>query len=318
MIKVNILMKKSIKAVTPYAFGGKPGFKHQPYEAWVNIGGRTAKPHYPPKVLHSLAYNVDFPSLCKCRKEARLRFVEPVALSFDVFPDYMFYEIIPLIWDCWPHYFGKVAKWLKRHDVRTAIFTSSQTADLMRKEFPNMNILSIPEGINVATYHAGKNLAERKIDLLEYGSIKRNFFKHYVSGVNHINRDNANGCMRTFSQLLDTMADAKITISLPRCDTAPEETGGIETLTQRFWEGMLSRSVLLGRAPKELIDLVGYNPVVTLDKEHSDEQVRDIVEHISEYQDLVNKNRETALRMAPWEIRMKRVMEWLEGLGYEK
>ena len=81
---------------------------------------------------------------------------------------------------------------------------------------------------------------------------------------------------------------------------------------------MLSRSVLLGRAPKELIDLVGYNPVVTLDKEHSDEQVRDIVEHISEYQDLVNKNRETALRMAPWEIRMKRVMEWLEGLGYEK
>lgn len=81
---------------------------------------------------------------------------------------------------------------------------------------------------------------------------------------------------------------------------------------------MLSCSVLLGRAPKELIDLVGYNPVVTLDKEHADEQVRDIVEHISEYQDLVNKNRETALRMAPWEIRMKRVMEWLEGLGYEK
>lgn len=104
--------------------------------------------------------------------------------------------------------------------------------------------------------------------------------------------------MRTFSQLLDTMADAKITISLPRCDTAAEETGGIETLTQRFWEGMLSRSVLLGRAPKELIDLVGYKPVVTLDKEHADEQVRDIVEHISEYQDLVNKNRETALRMA--------------------
>ena len=309
---------KKIKAVAPYAFGGKPGFKHQPYEAWVNIGGRTAKPHYPPKVLHSLAYNVDFPSLCKCGKEARLRFVEPVALSYDAFPDYMFYEIIPLIWDCWPQYFGKVAKWLKRHDVRTAIFTSSQTADLMRKEFPDMNILSIPEGINVTTYHAGKNLAERNIDLLEYGSIKRNFFQHYVAGIKHINSQNANGCMRTFSQLLDTMADAKITISLPRCDTAPEETGGFETLTQRFWEVMLSRSVLLGRAPKELIDLVGYNPVVTIDKEHADEQVRDIVEHISEYQDLVDKNRETALNMAPWEIRMKQIMEWLEGLGYEK
>lgn len=123
--------------------------------------------------------------------------------------------------------------------------------------------------------------------------------------------------MRTFSQLTATMAEAKITVSLPRCDTAPEETGGIETLTQRFWEGMLSRTVLLGRAPKELIDLIGYNPVITLDKENADEQVRDIVEHISEYQDLVDKNRETALKMAPWEIRMKAVMEWLEKLGYD-
>ena len=55
-----------------------------------------------------------------------------------------------------------------------------------------------------------------------------------------------------------------------------------------------------------------------IDKEHADEQVMDIVEHISEYQDLVDKNRETALKMAPWEIRMKQIMEWLEGLGYEK
>lgn len=188
----------------------------------------------------------------------------------------------------------------------------------MQEVLPAMNILSITEGINVQSYHAGCDLKDRSIDLLEYGSIKRNFFRHHVSGINHINRENANGCIDTFEQLLHTTAEAKVTISLPRCDTAPEETGGIETLTQRFWEGMLSRSVLLGRAPKELIDLVGYNPVVTLDKEHADEQVRDIVEHISEYQDLVDKNRETALRMAPWEIRMKQIMEWLEGLGYEK
>lgn len=133
----------------------------------------------------------------------------------------------------------------------------------------------------------------------------------------YINRENANGCMDSFNQLLNTMADAKVTISLPRCDTATEETGGIETLTQRFWEGMLSRTVLLGRAPKELIELIGYNPVIVLDKNHPDEQVRDIVNHISDYQELVDKNREMALRMAPWEIRMKKIMTWLESLGYQ-
>ena len=78
-----------------------------------------------------------------------------------------------------------------------------------------------------------------------------------------------------------------------------------------------SRTVLLGRAPKELIELIGYNPVIVLDKNHPDEQVRDIVNHISDYQELVDKNREMALRMAPWEIRMKKIMTWLESLGYQ-
>ena len=310
-------MNKKIRAVTPYAFQGKPSFKQQPYDAWVNVGGKVAASQYPTQILHGLIYKCDFPNTEKRKGEARLRFVEPVSLTFDTFPDYIWYEIIPIIWDCWPKYFDRVARWLRKHQVKTAIFTSSQTAARMQELFPQMNILAITEGIDSQPYHTGNDLSERSIDLLEYGSIQRNIFHHHVAGINHINRENANGCMDSFSQLLNTMADAKITISLPRCDTAPEETGGIETLTQRFWEGMLSRTVLLGRAPKELIELIGYNPVIDLDKNHPDEQVRDIVSHISDYQELVDKNRETALRMAPWEIRMNEIMTWLENLGYQ-
>lgn len=309
--------KSFIYVVCPYAFQGKPSFKQQPYDAWVNVGGKIATPHYPAKIFHGLAYKCDFPSIGKRKGEARLRFVEPVSLTFDTFPDYIRYEIIPMIWDCWPKYFDKVARWLHKHQIKTAIFTSSQTATRMQEIFPKMNILAITEGIDIQPYHAGNDLSDRSIDLLEYGSIMRNFFHHHVAGIKHINRENANGCMDSFNQLLNTMADAKVTISLPRCDTATEETGGIETLTQRFWEGMLSRTVLLGRAPKELIELIGYNPVIVLDKNHPDEQVRDIVNHISDYQELVDKNREMALRMAPWEIRMKKIMTWLESLGYQ-
>ena len=35
------------------------------------------------------------------------------------------------------------------------------------------------------------------------------------------------------------------------------------------------------------------------------------------YQELVDRNRETALQMGSWDIRMKQIMEWLRGLGYE-
>ena len=54
----------------------------------------------------------------------------------------------------------------------------------------------------------------------------------------------------------------------------PELAGDIETLTQRYWECMLSRIVMLGHAPQELIDLIGYNPVIEIDKEHVKEPFR--------------------------------------------
>lgn len=87
---------KKVKAVTPYAFQGKPSFKQQPYDAWVNIGGKIAVPHYPAKLFHGLVYKCSLPCLCRSKNEARLRFVEPVAINFDTFPDYMRYEIIPI------------------------------------------------------------------------------------------------------------------------------------------------------------------------------------------------------------------------------
>lgn len=306
-----------IYAVIPYAHNGKPSFKQQPYDAWVEEGGKTASPHYPPKWLHAMAYKFSLPVLRRSKSEARLRFVEAVSMTFDTFPDYLSYEIVPMIWDCWPQYFGRVAKWLRRNRVRTAIFTSTQTAENMRREFPGMNILSVTEGIDVMPYHEGEILSRRGIDLLEYGSPQRNFFRNHVAGVNHIDRANGAGKLDTLPMLLDAIADAKVTIALPRCDTDYDATGGVETLTQRFWECMLSRTVLLGRAPQELIDAVGYNPVVSLDRGNADAQVRSIVSRIDDYQPLVDKNRQAALRLAPWTLRMKRVMDWLSTLGYK-
>ena len=52
--------------------------------------------------------------------------------------------------------------------------------------------------------------------------------------------------------------------------------GDIETLTQRYWENMLSRIIMVGHAPKELVDLIGYNPIIEIDKENDKEQIIDI------------------------------------------
>jgi len=172
---------KKVVAVAPYCHG--INFKMQVYDAWVKAGGKTMHSHYPCKLFHGFAFRFNLPSLSKNRNIAQLRFVEAVSLNFDTFPDYSRYEIIPLVWDCWPIRFDDTCRWFEKHQVRTAIFTSSQVADRMRERFPSMNILTITEGIDTEKYAEGKLLNERKTDVLEFGR-KNYFFRRGITGWN--------------------------------------------------------------------------------------------------------------------------------------
>ena len=81
--------------------------------------------------------------------------------------------------------------------------------------------------------------------------------------------------------------------------------GNIETLTQRYWEAMLSGCVIVGRAPKELISICSYNPVVEVKEEDYDAGVTKVLRHLSDYQGLVDRNREFAARNADWTNRIR-------------
>jgi hypothetical protein len=73
---------------------------------------------------------------------------------------------------------------------------------------------------------------------------------------------------------------------------------------------------MIGKAPQELIKEIGYNPVIDIDKESPKEQIIDILNHIDEYQCLVDQNRKTALKYGDWSIRMNYIMNELRELGY--
>lgn len=60
------------------------------------------------------------------------------------------------------------------------------------------------------------------------------------------------------------------------------------------------------------MDFIGYNPVIELsDKISAEELIADVIEHIEDYQPLVDKNRETAEKLGSWDVRMKWLMEKL-------
>lgn len=319
---------KMLKAVRPYIYPNQMNFKDKPFEAWREIGGGITRGWYP-RALHKVMFSHDLPTLWQ--GEARLCFVQPVSLYFDTFFTALNHEIIPFFWDCWPMYFDLTEKWLKKHKVRTAIFTSRQEMEEMKMRLPEINYLWCPEAINVEEYNEGKSLNERSIDLLEFGRSNEK-----ILGPNplaeegekervHVTTKVGNKFLYTEDQLHGLMEDAKVTICLPRSMTQPEIAGNIETLTQRYWEAMLSRMVIVGHCPMELEENCGYNPVVEASLQPSpegkgaavQEQILDILNNIEDYQELVDRNRQTALEKGDWKVRMKMVREWLQNLGYD-
>lgn len=367
---------KKVKAVQPYIYPNQLNFKNKPFEAWREImvngygltvnGSEDPLPTSPvkgegrqrsdsirsvgngviqgwyPRLLHSLMFNLDLPTLW--HGEARLCFVQPVTLYFDTFFTALTHEIIPFIWDCWPCYYDKMEKWIKRHNIRTAILTSKQEMEEMQKRCPDVKMMWCPEAVDTSLYKEGKELKDRNIDLLEFGrglDIKTKTKtktrelgkKEIFDSINHVKTLVEGKFLYSDEQLYEAMGDAKVTICLPRSITHPNIAGGVETLTQRYWEAMLSRMVILGHCPKELEELIGYNPVIEMvngsglmvngvngdngDRLEVREQILDIIANIEDYQDLVDKNREVALSMGDWKRRMKGVKDKLNYLGYE-
>lgn len=237
-----------------------------------------------------------------------------------LFPYFFGYNIIPMLWDCWPDKWDTMIKDFELFDIKTVMVTSSQIAERINKE-TNVHAVWIPEGIKSSLYHKGNVLKDRTIDVMDMGrrmpKLEKILSQLKTSGIvnqiitSHINKDgNLNDKNIAYSndELHHLMADSKIMVCFPRCDTNPETAVEIETLTQRYWEAMLSRCVIIGRAPKELINIIGYNPVIDVDWNNAEEQITHILATISDYQELVDKNYKTAIEYADWNKRMKQIL----------
>ena len=232
------------------------------------------------------------------------------------FPDYFIWpysygiEVVPLIWDAWPRYWGRLLRSIKRNRIRRMFCTSSQVAEMINENACGCHATWVPEGINTLCYPAGKQLAERTVDVLELGRVFQKYHEALLPcvGLKMISQlfpmSDTVPLFTSFKDLVVGLGNSKITVCFPRCDTHPEMAGNIETLTQRYWECMLTRTIIVGRAPQELIRVLGFNPVVEVDWENPARQLVSILENIGDYQKRVDYYRSVALEKGDWKDRM--------------
>lgn len=288
------------------------------FDAWVRSGGNTISHNPPLRILHGILCRILFPVFFKSKTEARLKMMSGYTTYLRAFPDYITHEIIPLFWDSWPgECFERSVALIRKCKVKTAIFTSSITANRMRECFPDVNILTITEGLDITLYAKGKELKDRTFDVLEFGRKSNYIYDNFPNGIKYLYSKNGERLFDTNDAFYNALQNVKITIVLPRSITHPHIAKDVETLTQRYWEAMASRVIMIGHAPQELIDLVGYNPVVEVTPENANDTIIQILSDLGKYQDIVNRNREIAIKYGSWDYRIEEIKHFLVDKGYK-
>lgn len=263
----------------------------------------------------------------KRKKKAIIVTSRGEALFENAFPFFYNYEIIPMLWDVWPDCWESLYRDLRLFECKTVFVTVKAMAEKISHDL-DIQAYWLPEGIDPDGYEKGAALCDRPMELYELGRQKREY--HVVleelhrKGVvksYHRNIHDAEGklvdlAFPTTEALLDGLRKVKVVVSFPQMDTHPQRAGELDTLTQRYWEAMLSGCLIIGRAPGELVELIGYNPVVDVNWKEPEKQLEYILGNISDYQELVDRNYVIAMEKAPWDRRIRTLIEILKRRGY--
>lgn len=312
---------KKVKIISPYQKKMLP-FQKPIYEIAVEMGYKHRGRIYIPGFLRYFIFKYKpsrYYSFLPLGEFAQIHLISGTHPDIMLFPYTYRNEIIPVIWDCWPSCRERIADILKKCNIKIVFFTSKENAVFFSTIFPQKNFYYIPEAININNYVQGPNLCKRKIDILEYGrsngEIHEKLLK--IKSVNHLYPKDGKHLFATFSNLANALADTKIVICYPRSMTESKVAQGIETLTQRYWECMYSGCLIVGHAPKELIDFIGYNPVIECTIDNIENSVTSVLSNIEDYQYLSYKNMKIAAEYGCWTNRFKYMSNVLESQGYK-
>lgn len=304
-------------------------YMHQFVDAGIKTGFLSLKATNSPKylfrrVMPLLLSLLNFFHFYRFRQKPLITTSRGDGILEAAYPHFMNYHIIPMLWDTWPQEQGWLYKDLRRLKCPLALVTARQMAIRIEQEL-HIKTLWIPEGIDIQGFSKGHELSSRSIDIFELGrqharyhqvisnAVSKGYLKNWKGNLYDEDGNLLKLACNTNEELKDMLRDSKMVVCFPKIDTTSQEvSGGIETLTQRYWEVMLSRSIPIGRAPQELIDFIGYNPVVNINWDSPEEQLSAILADISKYQPLVDKNYDTACRMASWEGRMPMIRKFIE------
>lgn len=185
----------------------------------------------------------------------------------------------------------------------------------------NLNCIAfwIPEGVNSIVYSNDKPLKLRSVDAIQFGRKWESYHNKIVhplhnSGKKYIYETKSGHVIfDRESDFIAALGDSKISICVPANITHPEKAGSISTVTNRYFQSFSSKTVVLGIKPLEMDFLFDYDPIISINAEDPANQIIEIIEDISRYSALVEKNYSETLRNHQWKNRILLIEQFLEN-----
>ena len=283
-------------------------FSRVPNAVWRNIYRLmalfpTAKPNFDPETMRDMFVILMGP---------RFRKAMPYFLAKGRKSAYIF--------DAWPRNQEKYRLFADACHLDHLFVSSSQGAAALGAVVKSTACHWVPEAVSPGDYYLAFQ-PERDIDVLQLGRRFNEYHRMINDGLVKRNKvylyEKAPGeiIFPARLDLVEGLARTKISICAPLAMTHPHKAGGIETMTMRYLQSMLSKCLVVGHAPAEMIQVFGYNPVVEIDFSDAGRQLLDILDHFQDYQQLIEKNYLAVREEHTWVNRWQQILRILSGTG---
>lgn len=220
------------------------------------------------------------------------------------------------MFDAWPNQHKKILNFVIKYKIKNVFFSSSQVTDIFNNKKLKANFYWIPEAIKVDEYQF-EDYENKKIDVLCLGRKYDSYHNDILNILKNENKiylfekEKGKLIFPSRASFIKGLASAKISICVPSSITHPGKSGIIETMTMRYLQSMISKCLILGHAPKEMIELFGYNPVIEIDKIKPQSQIINILNNFENYIPLIEKNYNNVIENHTWNNRWTSIKEKL-------
>jgi hypothetical protein len=222
------------------------------------------------------------------------------------------------LFDAWEPIYPKIQELLTEYNFNLIFISAKRTAEHFSSVLNNKKVFWVPEGITTEHYKFAE-YKDKTIDVFQMGRKYLKFHDNIVEycklhEINYLyEREKGELIFKTQELFTDALGKSKISICFPSSTTHPERSGTVSTITQRYFQSMISKCIIVGEAPSEMKELFSYEPVIKADLKFPGEQLKDILNNYEDYKPLIERNYNEVCQNHHWRNRAQSIAEIIES-----